>query len=262
MNTSRLTKLPTSVHDDAPIEHAASDLCRLTLPLVLGVAFIAIGFARNAPSRTSNDPTHHLASSVVTSFAHAPHRPVLHDHDFVHPLASVIGAVELGRGIFVAPGASIRGDEGQPIYIGDDSNVQDGVVIHALETEEGGTQILENTVEVGGRRFAVYIGRRVSLAHQAQVHGPARVGDNTFIGMQALVFRAEIGDNCVLEPRALVMGVRVPSGRYVPAGQVVRTQAEADALPRIDERYPFAHINEGVLHVNTQLADGYARGFE
>jgi carbonic anhydrase len=114
---------------------------------------------------------------------------------------------------------------------------------------------------VGGRRYAVYIGRRVSLAHQAQVHGPAAVGDNTFVGMQALVFRAEVGDNCVLEPRALVMGVRIQAGRYVPAGAVVRTQAAADALPRIDESYPFAHLNEGVLHVNHELAEGYEHAF-
>jgi len=34
----------------------------------------------------------------------------------------------------VSPMASIRGDEGMPVYIGNDSNVQDGVVIHGLET--------------------------------------------------------------------------------------------------------------------------------
>lgn len=35
----------------------------------------------------------------------------------------------------VSPCASVRGDEGQPPFRGDDSNVQDGVVIHTLETE-------------------------------------------------------------------------------------------------------------------------------
>ncbi len=79
--------------------------------------------------------------------------------------------------------------------------------------------------------------------------------------MQSLVFRAEVGDNCVLEPRALVMGVKIAPGRYVAAGQVVRTQADADALPRIDEHYPLAHINDGVLHVNHELADGYKAAF-
>lgn len=199
----------------------------------------------------------HVAPNVPTSFSHAVSTPQLHQHDYVHPLAAVIGAVVLGDKVFVAPGASVRGDEGQPIYIGDDANVQDGVVVHALETEEDGHVIEQNLVHVNGESFAVWIGPKVSLAHQSQVHGPALVGAHTFVGMQALVFRAEVGENCVLEPRALVMGVKIPAGRYVSAGQVVRTQADADALPKIDASYPFAHLNDGVLHVNTQLAEGY-----
>lgn len=199
----------------------------------------------------------HIAPNVPTSFNREVNAPELKGHDYVHPLASVIGAVSLGERVFVAPGASVRGDEGQPIFVGDETNIQDGVVIHALETQEEGQVIEKNVVHVDGQSYAVWIGPEVSLAHQSQVHGPAIVGAHTFVGMQALVFRAEVGANCVLEPRALVMGVKVAPGRYVRAGQVVRTQEEADALPVIDEQYPFAHLNEGVLHVNVQLAEGY-----
>jgi carbonic anhydrase/acetyltransferase-like protein (isoleucine patch superfamily) len=201
----------------------------------------------------------HVEANVQTSFSPEVHAPALHRHDFIHPLAAVIGAVELGDDVFVAPGASVRGDEGQPIVIGAGSNIQDGVVIHGLETFDDGHIIEKNVVRVDGRPYAVHIGRNVSVAHQAQVHGPARVGDNTFVGMQSFVFRAEVGANCVLEPRALVMGVVVPSGRYVSAGAIVRTQAAADALPMIDEEYPFAHVNDGVLHVNHALAEGYEK---
>jgi carbonic anhydrase/acetyltransferase-like protein (isoleucine patch superfamily) len=201
----------------------------------------------------------HVEPNVRTAFSPEVHAPALHRHDYVHPLAAVIGAVELGDDVFVAPGASIRGDEGQPIFIGEGSNVQDGVVVHALETFEHGHLIEANVVRVAGRPYAVHVGRNVSMTHQAQIHGPARIGDNTFVGMQSLVFRAEIGENCVLEPRALVMGVKVAPGRYVPAGAVIRTQDSADALPAIDDRYSFAHINDGVLYVNHALAEGYER---
>lgn len=201
----------------------------------------------------------HIEPSIETSFSPRVHAPEVHRHDYIHPLAAVIGAVELGEDVFVAPGASIRGDEGQPIHIGSGANVQDGVVIHALETFENGRTIDANLVHVRGRAYAVYIGDDVSIAHQAQVHGPASVGERTFVGMQALVFRAEVGEGCVLEPRALVMDVKVPPGRYVPAGMVVRTQVQADALPKIDASYPLSHLNEGVLHVNHALAEGYER---
>jgi carbonic anhydrase len=198
-----------------------------------------------------------IEKNVATDFSAQVSEPVVDPSTYVHPLAAVIGNVRLGKNIMVAPTACIRGDEGQPLYVGDDSNVQDGVVIHALETETGGEPVRKNLCEVDGGVFAVHVGKRVSLAHQAQIHGPAVVGDDTFIGMQSLVFRSRVGSRCVVEPGVILMGVRVAEGRYVPAGSVVRTQAQADALPSIGDDYPLKDLNRGVVHVNTALARGY-----
>jgi carbonic anhydrase/acetyltransferase-like protein (isoleucine patch superfamily) len=153
--------------------------------------------------------------------------------------------------------ASVRGDEGQPLYIGDDSNVQDGVVIHALETELNGKPVEKNLYEVNGRKYAVYVGTRVSLAHQVQIHGPAVVMDDSFVGMKSLVFKSFVGKQCVIEPGVILMGVAVPDGRYVSAGSVIKTQEQADQLPEITENYPFRTLNRGVVHVNTALAREY-----
>ncbi len=198
-----------------------------------------------------------IHASVVTSFSPRASEPHIDRSAFVHPLAAVIGAVSIGRRVMVSPGASVRGDEGQPIWIGDESNVQDGVVLHALETFEHGERIEKNLVEHEGRKYAVFVGERVSMAHQAQVHGPAKVGDDSFIGMQSLVFKAEVGKGCVVEPKCLLLGVKVPDGRYVPAGSVIKTQFDADQLPQITDDYAFKSLNKGVVHVNVHLADGY-----
>jgi carbonic anhydrase/acetyltransferase-like protein (isoleucine patch superfamily) len=131
------------------------------------------------------------------------------------------------------------------------------VVIHALETEMNGKPVEKNLCEVDGRKYAVYVGNRVSLAHQAQIHGPAVVQDDTFVGMKSLVFRSTVGRNCVLEPGVILMGVRVADRRYVPAGSVVKVQAAADALPEITGEYPLKELNQGVVHVNRALARGY-----
>ena len=195
--------------------------------------------------------------NVLTSFNNDVNKPVIAKSSFVHDLASVIGDVKLGERVYVAPAASIRGDEGQPIYVGNESNVQDGVVIHGLETMEEGKAVEKNQVEVGGKKYSVYIGDRVSMAHQSQVHGPALVGNDVFIGMQALVFKATVGDGTVLEPGAKLVGVKVGSGKYVPAGSVITKQADADALPAITGTYAFKDLNKAVVHVNTQFADGY-----
>jgi carbonic anhydrase/acetyltransferase-like protein (isoleucine patch superfamily) len=110
---------------------------------------------------------------------------------------------------------------------------------------------------VDGKPYSVYIGDRVSLAHQSQVHGPAKVGNDTFVGMQALVFRAELGNRVVVEPGAKIIGVKIASGRYVPALSVVTTQDVADSLPLITDRYPYRNLNEGVVRVNVQLAEAH-----
>ena len=198
-----------------------------------------------------------IGENVKTDFNARVSAPVIDPSSYVHPLAAVIGNVILGKNVMVSPTASVRGDEGQPIYVGDDSNVQDGVVIHALETEVDGKPVEKNLYEVSGKKYAVYVGSSVSLAHQTQIHGPAVVMDNTFVGMKVLVFKSFVGKNCVIEPGVILMGVKVADDRYVPVGSVIKTQAEADMLPAITPEYPLKDMNKGVLHVNKALAKGY-----
>jgi carbonic anhydrase len=201
--------------------------------------------------------TTHIHANVRTSFNPFEKLPEIHDTAYVHPLAAVIGNIHLGKRVMVAPAASVRGDEGQPIWVDDDVNIQDCVVLHALETHINGVLIREAVVEVDGEFYGVYISPRVSLAHQCQVHGPAYIGSDTFVGMQSLVFRATVGNNCVIEPKALVMGVNIPDGRYVSAGALITTQEAADNLPMITNNYPLRSLNNSVVHVNTELAEGY-----
>ncbi len=63
----------------------------------------------------------------------------------------------------------------------------------------------------------------------------------------------------MVEPGCIVMGVKVPDGRYVPAGTVLKSQEAADKLPEITDSYPLKDLNKGVVHVNTSLATGYNR---
>lgn len=200
-----------------------------------------------------------IHANPITEWNDKQTMPDIDPTAFVHPLAAVIGDVHIGKYVCVSPQASVRGDEGMPLYIGDYSNIQDGVVIHALETRDGEGNVIEKNLVTGddGKKYAVYIGDNVSLAHQSHVHGPAYIGSGTFIGMQAFVFKAKVGKNCVLEPAAKVIGVTIPDGRYVPAGMVVTNQTVADNLPEITEDYAYRHTNEAVLHVNVELAKGY-----
>ncbi|NEP84784.1 MAG: carbon dioxide concentrating mechanism protein CcmM, partial [Okeania sp. SIO3B3] len=60
-------------------------------------------------------------------------QPKIDETAYVHSFSNIIGDVHIGGHVLVAPGTSIRADEGTPFFIGAGSNIQDGVVIHGLE---------------------------------------------------------------------------------------------------------------------------------
>lgn len=131
----------------------------------------------------------------------------------MHPTALLIGDVVLDARVNVWPGAVLRGDQGA-IRIGEESNLQDGVIVHAT----GG--ISRTTV-----------GPRVTVGHRAILHG-CRVAGDCLVGMGAIVLdNAEIGEWCLIGAGALVaVGARIPPRSLVlgtPA-RVVRPVTEKD----------------------------------
>jgi carbonic anhydrase/acetyltransferase-like protein (isoleucine patch superfamily) len=198
-----------------------------------------------------------VGPNVTSDYSMSMERPVIADTAYVNPHACIIGYASVGDRSYVAPQASIRADVGKNIAIGNESAVLDGAVIHALPTEEKGVHKMENIIMVDGQEFAVHVGNRVTLAPQCQVYGPAAIGDNCYVGMQALVFKSRIGDNCVLEPRSAAIGVSIGDSHYIPAGIVVTSQQQADALPTIGKDYAYKDANDLAVKVNTQLVEGY-----
>lgn len=123
--------------------------------------------------------------------------PEIDPEAFVAPNASVIGEVTLRAGASVWYGAVVRGDV-ERITVGADANIQDNVTLHA---DPG---------------FPLTIGERVSVGHNAVVHG-ATVEDDCLIGMGATVLNgAVIGAGSLVAAQALV-----PQGMVVPPGSLV-----------------------------------------
>ncbi|MFO0665921.1 MAG: SulP family inorganic anion transporter [Polyangiaceae bacterium] len=167
---------------------------------------------------------------------------------FVHEQAAVIGRVVMGEHVHIAAGSSVRADEGTPFFLGSNTNLQDGVVVHALKDKH---------VLVGGEPWAVYVGQNVSIAHDALVHGPCYIGDNTFVGFKAVVHDSVIGSNCFVGIGAVVVGVEIPDGRHVPHGRIVSTADDVENLPMATEVHH--EFNEDVVEVNRGLAAAYSR---
>lgn len=133
---------------------------------------------------------------MILSFAGI--HPRLADAVFVAPTASVVGDVHIGARSSVWFGAVLRGDD-HFIRIGEETNVQDNVVIH----------------EGLGERPAL-IGNRVTIGHSVTLHG-CTVGDLCIVGMGATILDGcEVGQGCLVAAGALLApGTRVPAGKLV-----------------------------------------------
>ncbi len=105
--------------------------------------------------------------------------------------------------------------------------------------------------------YSVFVGERTSLAHGTLVHGPAYIGNDTFVGMESLVFNAKVGNNVAIGVSSTITGgVEIPDNKFVPPGSIITTQEQVDKLPdRIGS--PYENINKEVIHVNEELDEGY-----
>lgn len=119
--------------------------------------------------------------------------PRIHPTAFIAPTATIVGDVTIHEGASVWYGAVVRGDTSY-VVIEAGANVQDGAVVH------------------GRAGLPALIGREVSIAHNAIVHG-ATIGARALIGNGAQVLD----------------GTKVGEGTLVAAGSVVLPETEIPA---------------------------------
>ena len=155
---------------------------------------------------------------------------------YVDPSAQVIGEVSIGDESSIWPCVVIRGDVGL-IEIGNQTNIQDNSTLHS---DEGSP---------------LRIGNRVTVGHQAMLHG-CTIEDDCLIGIGAIVLNgAKIGRGSVVAAAALV-----PEGMEVPAGAVVmgvpgkvRREVTAEEKVRFDQN--LQHYLEKTRHYRDQDAN-------
>ncbi len=254
--------------------YAAIPIQNLLLPAVeaqsqTNTASTNMNSSNNNNNNTNQWPNIH--PNVRTNFNQNVTFPNIEDTAFIHPFAVVIGDCYIGNMVMMSPTAVCRGDEGTPIHIGDFSNIQDGVLIHDLQTttdiknfdqrlfnKEGERISINDSRTVQEGEYSVFVGNGSSLAHDAMIHGPAWIGNDTFIGMKTIVYNAKVGNNVAVGISSVITnGVEIPDNKFVPPGSVITSQEQANNLPdRIGT--PFEEYNKGVVDVNVKLAEGYS----
>ena len=208
------------------------------------------GGFRKVPN-TFNINAHFIAPNPRTSFNPKSVMPTLDRSVYVGPFSSIIGDVVIRENVFIAPNVSIRADEGFPFFIGANTNLQDGVILHGLE---------HGRVMQDGKEYSIYIGRQVSCTHGCIIHGPCKIKDNVFVGFHAIVLNAIIGEYCYISPNALVTGgISVRQNRFIPAGAIIDTQEKADALGLVPKSQREFALE--VQHVNNAFPSAYSLMF-
>jgi carbonic anhydrase/acetyltransferase-like protein (isoleucine patch superfamily) len=171
--------------------------------------------------------------------------PVIHPDAFVDPTAIVCGKVIVHENVFIGPYAVIRADETDadgnmdPIVIGANSNIQDGVVMHSKSGA------------------AVTIGRNTSIAHRSIIHGPCTIGDNVFIGFNSVLFNCEIGEGSAVRHNSVVEGCHVPPGFHIPSTTSIHNDQELLQLEPTS--VDMTTFSEDVVRTNIDLVKGYKR---
>ncbi|MEU5162127.1 gamma carbonic anhydrase family protein [Streptomyces sp. NPDC020875] len=156
--------------------------------------------------------------------------PAIDPSAFTAPTAVVIGDVTIGPGASVWYHAVLRADCG-PIVIGAGANVQDNCTVH---------------VDPG---FPVTIGARVTVGHNAVLHG-CTVEDEVLIGMGATVLNgARIGAGSLI-----AAGAVVPQGMEVPPGSLVAGVPAVIKRPLADDARELIRVN---AELYGELADGH-----
>jgi carbonic anhydrase/acetyltransferase-like protein (isoleucine patch superfamily) len=143
-------------------------------------------------------------------------RPVIGSETYIADSAEVIGQVLIGSGVYVGPGAKIRGDYGE-IRIGDGTAVEENCVLHARPEE------------------ICTVGSRVTLGHMCIVHNARLIDDDAVIGMGAIISDwAAVGAWAVVAEGALVKNRQeIPSGK-IAAGIPARVIGDVSEQYRAD----------------------------
>lgn len=123
--------------------------------------------------------------------------PQFGDNVWIAPNASIIGDVRLGAHASIWWNATLRGDN-DPIHIGNNTNIQDGSVLH---TDEG---------------VPMHIGDNVTVGHLVMLHG-CTIGDGSLIGIGSVILnRAVIGKHSIVGANTLI-----PEGKVFPDGVLI-----------------------------------------
>jgi phenylacetic acid degradation protein len=165
----------------------------------------------------------------MTLYSFEDRKPSIAKTAFVHDTAVLIGDIDIGEGCFIAAGACLRGDWGR-IEVGEGSNIQENVVIHARPGEV--TKLAANShVGHGAIMHGCEWKEHVLVGMGAINNDGVVVGEDSLIASGAL-----LAPNMQVPPRSLVVGVPGRIAREVSEKMLEYTWAGTKLYQTLPER--------------------------
>lgn len=151
--------------------------------------------------------------------------PIIGEECFIAENATIVGDVVLGNQCSVWFNAVIRGDVNS-IKIGDQTNIQDGVVIHCTY-----------------QKAATVIGHHVSVGHNAIIHG-CTLHNYILVGMGAIIMdHAVVEDFCLIAAGAVVLENTICESGFIYAGTPAKkVKAVSEAQMQQLKQLPLNYI--------------------
>ena len=165
-------------------------------------------------------------------------RPNIHKSVRIFDNVMIIGDVKIGEDSSVWFGSIIRGDVNK-IIIGDRTNIQDLVIMHAYQPDEVAFP----------NGLSVNIGNDVTIGHRVTLHA-CKIGNRCLVGMGSVILdNVEVGDDCFITassvlqknkkypPRSLISGNPAKVVRPLREEEIQNIKKEANLYVNLKNQY-------------------------
>ena len=151
--------------------------------------------------------------------------PVIGSDCFIAENATIVGEVTIGNQCSVWFNSVIRGDVNS-ITIGDQTNIQDGAVIHCTY-----------------QKAATVIGHHVAVGHNAIVHG-CTLNNYILVGMGAIIMdHAVVEDFCIIAAGAVILENTYCESGFIYAGiPAKKVKAVSETQMQMLKQLPLNYI--------------------